>query len=179
MKPTCSEGAARGIAGPTARDAAGAIARNEALPASNYLGRAIWRKWSGYHRRSRAETNMHGVKLLRQSLMARDVDRQVAELPVRGGVAGGRRDFRVGASGSSRFHAAGEAHGVRVVFQKSPRARSPRSIRAMPERPAGAAALSPEDPGRRLGSRPEDVDLLVARPLEGPPHRRPGRRLGV
>lgn len=35
---------------------AGAIARNEALRASKYLGRAIWRKWTGYHRRSRAET---------------------------------------------------------------------------------------------------------------------------
>ena len=34
---------------------AGAIARNEALRASKYLGRAIWRKWSEYHRRSRAE----------------------------------------------------------------------------------------------------------------------------
>ena len=29
---------------------AGAIARNEALRTSRYLGRAIWRKWSGYHR---------------------------------------------------------------------------------------------------------------------------------
>jgi len=38
---------------------AGAIARNEALRASKYLGRAIWRKWTGYHRRSRAETKMH------------------------------------------------------------------------------------------------------------------------
>lgn len=56
---------------------AGAIARNEALRASRYLGRAIWRKWSGYHRRSRAETKMHCVKLLGQSLMARDFDRQV------------------------------------------------------------------------------------------------------
>jgi hypothetical protein len=36
---------------------AGAIARNEALRASKYLGRAIWRNWSGYHRRSRVETN--------------------------------------------------------------------------------------------------------------------------
>ena len=34
---------------------AGAIARNEALRASRYLGRAIWRNWSGYHRRSRVE----------------------------------------------------------------------------------------------------------------------------
>ncbi|MFG6620471.1 IS5 family transposase, partial [Sulfitobacter sp. 1A05707] len=62
---------------------AGAIARNEAVNASRYLGRAIWRRWSGYHRRSRVETKMHCVKLLGQSLMARDFDRQVAEIQVR------------------------------------------------------------------------------------------------
>ena len=58
---------------------AGALARNEALRASKYLGRALWRRWSGYHRRSRVETKMHCVKLLGQRLMARDFDRQVAE----------------------------------------------------------------------------------------------------
>jgi hypothetical protein len=68
---------------------AGAIARNEALRASKYLGRAIWRTWSGYHRRSRAETKMHCVKLLGQSLMARDFDRQVAELHVRAAILNG------------------------------------------------------------------------------------------
>jgi len=68
---------------------AGAIARNEALRASKYLGRAIWRKWSGYHRRSRVETKMHCVKLLGQSLMARDFDRQVAELQIRAAVLNG------------------------------------------------------------------------------------------
>ena len=36
----------------------GAIARNEAVNASRYLGRAIWRRWSGYHRRSRVETTL-------------------------------------------------------------------------------------------------------------------------
>jgi len=51
---------------------AGAVARNEALRASRYLGRALWRRWSGYHRRSRAETRMNCVKLLGQRLMARD-----------------------------------------------------------------------------------------------------------
>lgn len=61
----------------------GAIARNEAATASRYLGRALWRRWSGYHRRSRVETKMHCVKLLGQSLMARDFDRQVAEIQVR------------------------------------------------------------------------------------------------
>ena len=62
---------------------AGAVARNEALRASKYLGRAIWRNWSGYHRRSRVETKMHCVKLLGQRLMARDFDRQVAEVQIR------------------------------------------------------------------------------------------------
>ena len=62
---------------------AGAIARNEAVNASRYLGRAIWRRWSGYHRRSRVGTKMHFVKLLGQSLMARDFDRQVAEIQIR------------------------------------------------------------------------------------------------
>ncbi|WP_256447782.1 IS5 family transposase [Paracoccus marinaquae] len=70
-------------------DTAGAIARNEALRASKYLGRTIWRKWSGYHRRSRAETRMHCMKLLGQRLMARDPDRQVAELQVRVAVMNG------------------------------------------------------------------------------------------
>ncbi|MFT9384195.1 MAG: hypothetical protein ABF553_06230 [Acetobacter orientalis] len=29
---------------------AGAIAQNDALRACRHLGRAIWRRWSGYHR---------------------------------------------------------------------------------------------------------------------------------
>ena len=81
---------------------AGAIARNEALRASKFLGRAIWRNWSGYHRRSRVETKplivrkqttagqwMHCMKLLGQRLMARDFDRQVAEVQVRIAVMNG------------------------------------------------------------------------------------------
>ena len=68
---------------------AGAAARNEALRASKYLGRALWRRWSGYHRRSRIETKMHCVKLLGQRLMARDFDRQVAEFQVRVAVLNG------------------------------------------------------------------------------------------
>ena len=68
---------------------AGAIARNDALRASRYLGRALWRNWSGYHRRSRVETKMHCVKLLGQRLMARDFDRQVAEVQVRVAILNG------------------------------------------------------------------------------------------
>ncbi|MDW3225544.1 MAG: IS5 family transposase [Paracoccaceae bacterium] len=61
----------------------GAIARNDAVNAQRYLGRTLWQRWSGYHRRSRVETKMHCMKLLGQSLMARDFDRQVAEIQVR------------------------------------------------------------------------------------------------
>ena len=68
---------------------ASALARNEALRASKYLGRSLWRHWSGYHRRSRVETKMHCVKLLGQSLMARDIGRQVAELQIRIAVLNG------------------------------------------------------------------------------------------
>ena len=68
---------------------AGAVARNEALRASKYPGPALWRRWSGYHRRSRVETKRHCVKLLGQRLMARDFDRQVAEFQVRVAVLNG------------------------------------------------------------------------------------------
>ena len=61
----------------------GAIARNDAVHAQRYLGRTLWRRWSGYHRRSRVETKMHCIKLLGQSLMARDFERQVAEIQIR------------------------------------------------------------------------------------------------
>ncbi|WP_354001998.1 IS5 family transposase, partial [Stagnihabitans tardus] len=61
-------------------DTAGAVARNQILRASKRVGRTIWRRWSRYHRRSRAETKIHCVKLLGQRLSAREFDRQVAEV---------------------------------------------------------------------------------------------------
>ena len=70
-------------------DTAGAIARNEILRTSQRVGRTIWRRWSGYHRRSRAKTKMHCIKLLGQRLSARDFDRQVAEFQVRVAVLNG------------------------------------------------------------------------------------------
>lgn len=84
--------AARGAAAiiPTRKNAqfrkentAGARARNAILRATKYLGRAIWKKWSGYHRRSLVETKMRYFKLLGERVMARDFERQVAELQVR------------------------------------------------------------------------------------------------
>ena len=68
---------------PWKKNSPGAGTRNEALRAIKRLGRTIWRRWSGYHRRSRAETRMNCMKLLGQKLMARDFDRQTAELQIR------------------------------------------------------------------------------------------------
>jgi Transposase DDE domain len=70
-------------------DTDGAISRNEILRTPKRVGRTIWRRWSGYHRRSRAETKMHCVKLLGQRLSAWDFDRQVAEVQVRVAVLNG------------------------------------------------------------------------------------------
>ena len=53
------------------------------MDASRYLGRTIWKRWSGYLRRSRVETKMDSVKQLGQSLMARDFERQIAEIQIR------------------------------------------------------------------------------------------------
>ena len=64
----------------------GAAARNEILRATRRLGRTIWKKWSGYHQRSLVEIKMRCFKLLGERIMARDFDRQVAELQVRAAV---------------------------------------------------------------------------------------------
>lgn len=68
---------------PWKEGSAGARARNEILRTTKRLGRAIWKKWSGYHRRSLVETKMRCFKLLGERVMARDFDRQVAELQIR------------------------------------------------------------------------------------------------
>ncbi len=47
------------------------------------LGRTIWKKWSGYHRRSLVETKMHCFKLLGSHVAARTFERQVNELKLR------------------------------------------------------------------------------------------------
>ncbi len=60
----------------------GATARNETLKVTRYLGRTIWKKWSGYHRRSLAETTMHRFKLLCEKVKARTFESQVTELKI-------------------------------------------------------------------------------------------------
>jgi hypothetical protein len=61
----------------------GALVRNETLRACCRLGRGIWKRWSGYHRRSLVETKMHCFKRLGERVMARTFERQVVELHVR------------------------------------------------------------------------------------------------
>lgn len=70
-------------------DTLGARARNEAVQSSKDLGRAQWRRLTGYHRRSRVETKMHCLKLMGQRLAARDFDRQVAEVQIRAAILNG------------------------------------------------------------------------------------------
>lgn len=67
-------------------DTPGAQARNDILRTTRHLGRAIWRRWSGYNRRSLVETKMHCFKLLGERVRSRDFERQVAELQIRAAI---------------------------------------------------------------------------------------------
>ncbi|MBF5006633.1 IS5 family transposase [Diaphorobacter caeni] len=60
--------------------------RNEAVNACRRLGRYIWKRWSGYHRRSLVETKMNCFKRLGEKVMARTFERQVAELNIRASI---------------------------------------------------------------------------------------------
>lgn len=51
----------------------------EAVRSCRRLDRAIWKHWTGYHRRSLVEAKMLCLKLLGERVMSRDFDREVAE----------------------------------------------------------------------------------------------------
>lgn len=51
-----------------------------------HLGRAIWKRWTAYRRRSLVETKMRCFKLLGERVVSRDFDRQVAELQIRAAI---------------------------------------------------------------------------------------------
>ena len=57
--------------------------RNELLRTVKRFGRTLWKKWSGYHRRSLVETKMHCIKLLGDKLNARNFQSQVNEVHAR------------------------------------------------------------------------------------------------
>lgn len=87
---------------PWKEDCAAARARNEILRASRHFGRTLWKRLTGYHARSRAEARMGCLKSFGDRLMARNPDRQTAEVHVRVALM-------------NRFSALGEAEIVRVA----------------------------------------------------------------
>ena len=68
---------------PWKEDCPAARARNETLRATRHYGRAFWKRLTGYHARSRIEAKMLGLKSFGDRVMAREPDRQTAEIHVR------------------------------------------------------------------------------------------------
>jgi hypothetical protein len=68
---------------PWKEDCAAAVARNETLRATRHYGRAFWKRWTGYHARSRIEAKMRCLKAFGERIAARDPDRQTAEIHIR------------------------------------------------------------------------------------------------
>ena len=64
-------------------DCPAARARNDILRATQRFGRAIWKRWSGYHARSRIEARMRCLKAFGEKITSRDPDRQTAEIHIR------------------------------------------------------------------------------------------------
>ncbi len=64
-------------------DCPAARARNETLRATRYYGRAFWKRWTGYHTRSRIEAKVRCLKSFGDRIVARDPDRQIAEIHIR------------------------------------------------------------------------------------------------
>ncbi len=64
-------------------DGPAAVARNETLRATRHYGRAFWKRWTGYHARSRIEAKMRCLKASGDKIAARDPDRQSAEVHIR------------------------------------------------------------------------------------------------
>ncbi len=62
-------------------DSPAAKARNDILRATQRFGRAIWKRWSGYHVRSRIEARMRCLKAFGERIASRDPDRQTARPP--------------------------------------------------------------------------------------------------
>jgi Transposase DDE domain len=83
-------------------DGPAARARNETLRATQRFGRALWRRLTGYHARSRIEAQMRRLKAFGERIASRDPDRQTAEIHTRIALM-------------NRFSALGTAEIVRVA----------------------------------------------------------------
>ena len=100
---------------PWKEDCPAATARNETLRATRHYGRAFWKRWTGYHSRSRIEAKMPppvvlepmahrwlDLKAFGDRIAARGPDRQTAEIQIRIALM-------------NRFSALGTAEIVRVT----------------------------------------------------------------
>ena len=87
---------------PWKEDGPAAAARNDILRATRHCGRAFWKRWTGYHLRSRVEAKMRCLKAFGERIAARDPDRQTAEVQIRIALM-------------NRFSALGTAEIVRVT----------------------------------------------------------------
>ena len=68
---------------PWKEDCPAACARNQTLRATRHYGRAFWKRWTGYHIRSRIEAKMRCLKAFGERIAARDPDRHTAEIKIR------------------------------------------------------------------------------------------------
>jgi len=59
------------------------LKRKQQLRTIKYLGRTMWKNWSGYHLRSLVETKMHWINLLGDKLSAKYFLSQVNEVHTR------------------------------------------------------------------------------------------------
>ncbi len=64
-------------------DCPAAIATNVTLRATQHDGWTFWKRWTGYHARSRIAAKMRGLKAFAKRIAARDPDRQTAEIQIR------------------------------------------------------------------------------------------------
>jgi len=87
---------------PWKEDCPAAVARNDTLRATRHYGRAFWKRWTGYHARSRIEAKMRCLKAFGERIAARDPDRQTAEIQIRVALM-------------NRFNALGTAEIIRVA----------------------------------------------------------------
>ncbi|MDW4549523.1 IS5 family transposase [Defluviimonas sp. D31] len=87
---------------PWKEDGPAAKTRNEILRTTTRFGRASWKRWSGYHTRSRIEAKMRCLKSFGERIASRNADRQTAEIHIRIALM-------------NRFNALGTAETVRAA----------------------------------------------------------------
>ncbi len=68
---------------PWKEDCLAAIARKQNLRITRHYGRAFWKRWTGYHARSRIEAKMRCLKAFGERIAARHPDSKTAKIQLR------------------------------------------------------------------------------------------------